>query len=157
MKKKTAREVFASYLTIALGTVVYAAGFQFFLYPNSIIVGGLSGIAMIINLLTDLPVGALTVVLNIPLFVVAWRYFGKHFIVGSLVGVLLSSLFIDLFALLKFSPTDDMLLACIIGGAVKGVGLGLYIVKTIINMHDGEITARSENGKYIEFCFEIPD
>lgn len=40
---------------------------------------------------------------------------------------------------------------------VKGVGLGLYIVKTIINMHDGEITARSENGKYIEFCFEIPD
>ena len=125
MKKKTAREIIASYLTIALGTVVYAAGFQFFLYPNSIIVGGLSGIAMIINLLTDLPVGALTVVLNIPLFVVAWRYFGKHFIVGSLVGVLLSSLFIDLFALLKFSPTDDMLLACIIGGAVKGVGLGM--------------------------------
>lgn len=40
---------------------------------------------------------------------------------------------------------------------VKGVGLGLYIVKTIINMHDGEITARSENGKFIEFCFEIPD
>ncbi|MGN1194196.1 MAG: ATP-binding protein [Acutalibacteraceae bacterium] len=40
---------------------------------------------------------------------------------------------------------------------IKGVGLGLYIVKTIINMHDGEITARSENGKYIEFCFEIPD
>ena len=74
MKKKTAREIIASYLTIALGTVVYAAGFQFFLYPNSIIVGGLSGIAMIINLLTDLPVGALTVVLNIPLFVVAWRY-----------------------------------------------------------------------------------
>ena len=40
---------------------------------------------------------------------------------------------------------------------VKGVGLGLYIVKTIVNMHNGEIIARSENGKYIEFCFEIPD
>lgn len=40
---------------------------------------------------------------------------------------------------------------------VKGVGLGLYIVKTIINMHDGEIKAHSENGKYIEFCFEIPN
>lgn len=40
---------------------------------------------------------------------------------------------------------------------VKGVGLGLYIVKTIINMHDGEITASSEEGKYTEFAFEIPN
>ena len=40
---------------------------------------------------------------------------------------------------------------------VKGVGLGLYIVKTIINMHDGDITASSEEGKYTEFAFEIPN
>lgn len=40
---------------------------------------------------------------------------------------------------------------------VKGVGLGLYIVKTIINMHDGEITASSVPGEYTEFAFEIPD
>ena len=38
----------------------------------------------------------------------------------------------------------------------KGVGLGLYIVKTIINMHDGEITASSKQGEYTEFAFEIP-
>lgn len=38
----------------------------------------------------------------------------------------------------------------------KGVGLGLYIVKTIINMHDGEITAGSSEGEYTEFAFEIP-
>ena len=38
----------------------------------------------------------------------------------------------------------------------KGVGLGLYIVKTIINMHDGEITAGSKSGEYTEFVFEIP-
>lgn len=38
----------------------------------------------------------------------------------------------------------------------KGVGLGLYIVKTIINMHDGEITAGSKSGEYTEFRFEIP-
>lgn len=39
---------------------------------------------------------------------------------------------------------------------VKGVGLGLYIVKTIVNMHDGEITASSVPGEYTEFAFEIP-
>lgn len=38
----------------------------------------------------------------------------------------------------------------------KGVGLGLYIVKTIINMHDGEISASSKQGEYTEFTFEIP-
>ncbi len=38
----------------------------------------------------------------------------------------------------------------------KGVGLGLYIVKTIINMHDGDITASSKSGEYTEFMFEIP-
>ena len=38
----------------------------------------------------------------------------------------------------------------------KGVGLGLYIVKTIINMHEGKITASSKQGEYTEFSFEIP-
>ena len=38
----------------------------------------------------------------------------------------------------------------------KGVGLGLYIVKTIVNMHEGEITASSKPGEYTEFSFEIP-
>ena len=40
---------------------------------------------------------------------------------------------------------------------VKGVGLGLYIVKTIINMHDGTIRATSKEGEYTEFSFELPD
>ena len=125
IKNKKIKAIAIKYLMIIVGSALFAAGFQFFLYPNSIIVGGVSGIAMIINLLTKLPVGLLTIVLNIPLFIIAWRYFGTDFIVGSLVGMLLSSVFVDLFALISISPTNDMLLACIIGGAVKGLGLGI--------------------------------
>ena len=125
IKNKKIKAITIKYLMIIVGSALFAAGFQFFLYPNSIIVGGVSGIAMIINLLTKLPVGLLTIVLNIPLFIIAWRYFGTGFIVSSLVGMLLSSVFVDLFALLSISPTNDMLLACIIGGAVKGLGLGI--------------------------------
>ena len=125
IKNKKIKAIAIKYLMIIVGSALFAAGFQFFLYPNSIIVGGVSGIAMIINLLTKLPVGLLTIVLNIPLFIIAWRYFGTGFIVSSLVGMLLSSVFVDLFALLSISPTNDMLLACIIGGAVKGLGLGI--------------------------------
>lgn len=125
MKAKKKSEIFIEYLVIIIGTALYAVGFQYFLYPNSIIVGGVSGIAMIINLLTELPVGLLTVILNIPLFIIAWKHFGTHFIVGSLVGMVLSSVFIDILAVYPVCATDDMLLACIIGGAIKGFGLGL--------------------------------
>lgn len=125
MKSSKTREIVIQYLLIAVGSAMFAAGFQFFLYPNSIIVGGVSGIAMIVNYLTNLPVGVMTIVLNIPLFIVAWRHFGTKFIVSSLVGMLLSSVFVDLFALVDYCPTKDMLLACIIGGAIKGFGLGL--------------------------------
>lgn len=124
MKTAKPSEYIIKYALIVVGAALYAAGFQFFLYPNSIIVGGVSGIAMIINYLADLPVGIMTIVLNIPLFIIAWKHFGTGFIIGSAVGMALSSVLIDIFALWQISPTDDMLLACIIGGAVKGLGLG---------------------------------
>lgn len=125
MNATSMREYVVKYALVALGSALFAAGFQFFLYPNSIIVGGVSGIAMIINYLTGLPVGIMTIVLNIPLFIIAWKHFGGKFIISSLVGMLLSSLLVDTMAVINYSPTDDMLLACLIGGAIKGFGLGI--------------------------------
>lgn len=125
MNATSMREYVVKYALVALGSALFAAGFQFFLYPNSIIVGGVSGIAMIINYLTGLPVGIMTIVLNIPLFIIAWKHFGGKFIISSLVGMLLSSVLVDVLAVVDYSPTDDMLLACLIGGAIKGLGLGL--------------------------------
>ena len=119
------KEYIVKYALVVLGSALFAAAFRFFLYPNSIIVGGVSGIAMIINYLIGLPVGIMTIVLNIPLFIIAWKHFGGKFIISSLVGMLLSSLLVDLLATLNYSPTGDMLLACIIGGAIKGFGLGI--------------------------------
>lgn len=113
------------YLVIVVGSIVYAVGFQFFMYPNSIVSGGVVGIAMIVNRLTDFPVGVLTIVLNLPLFVVGWKHFGLDFMVSSFVGMALSSAFVDIFALTNIVLTDDPMLACIIGGAIKGAGLGI--------------------------------
>ena len=59
------------YLLIAIGSAVGAVGFQFFMQPNSIVSGGLTGIAQIINRLTGAPVGVLSIVMNVPLFVIA--------------------------------------------------------------------------------------
>lgn len=147
MKAKKKSEIAIEYIAIVIGTALYAVGFQYFLYPNSIIVGGVSGIAMIINLLTSLPVGLLTVILNIPLFILAWKYFGTDFIVSSLVGMVLSSVFIDVLALHPINATEDMLLACFIGGAIKGFGLGLvYYVGATTGGSD--IVAKFARRKY---------
>lgn len=113
------------YLFVLIGSAIYAAGFEFFMFPNSIVSGGVTGIAMIINYFTALPVGVLTIVLNIPLFVFAWRSFGREFMLNSLIGMAVSSAFVDLFAVSGIVLTGDCMLASIIGGAIKGAGLGI--------------------------------
>ena len=114
-----------NYLVIAIGSAIYAVAFQFFLYPNNITSGGVVGTSMIINQLTGFPVGVMTILLNVPLFIVAWRHFGLDFMIGSLVGMGLSSVLVDLFAGFNLILTDDPMLAAVIGGVVKGMGLGM--------------------------------
>ena len=114
-----------NYLIVGIGSVIYAVGFQFFLYPNNITSGGVVGTSMIINQLTGFPVGVMTILLNVPLFIVAWRHFGLDFMIGSLVGMGLSSVLVDLFAGFNLILTDDPMLAAVIGGVVKGMGLGM--------------------------------
>ena len=124
MNKVTSRDI-KDVLLILAGCLVGAMAFSFLTFPNSIVSGGLTGIAQILNLLTGLPVGVTVIVMNIPLFLVAWRKFGVRFIVYSVIGMVGSSVFIDLFNSLHVVLTQDMLLASIFGGVMKGVGAGL--------------------------------
>ena len=124
MKHITERDV-KNVLLILAGCVVNAAAFAFLTYPNNIVSGGLTGIAQILNLLTGLPVGVMVMVMNVPLFAVAWKKFGLRFIVYSLIGMMGLSVFMDLFSALHIVLTEDMLLASIFGGVVRGLGAGM--------------------------------
>lgn len=124
MKKKLAENLLV-WGKIVVGSLLYAAGFQFFLYPNGITTGGVTGVAMIVNYLTRLPVGAMVLVLNIPLFLFSWKKFGLRFIILSLVGTALSSVAVDVLAKVPVEITHEPLLAAVYGGIVKGFGLGL--------------------------------
>lgn len=117
--------LFTAYLKITAGSALYAVGFSMFTYPNAIPTGGLTGVAMILNYLLNLPVGTLVIVMNIPLFLIAWKKYGLEFIIASLVGMLLSSLLVDLFDILRVTATAQPLLASLYGGLIKGFGLGL--------------------------------
>ena len=125
LNDKRISHLLRKYMIIIFGCVLYATGFQFFLYPNNITSGGVVGTAMIINQLTGLPVGVMTILLNVPLFLVAWRHFGLDFLVGSIAGMGLSSVLVDVFAGFGIIATDDPMLAAVIGGVIKGAGLGI--------------------------------
>jgi uncharacterized membrane-anchored protein YitT (DUF2179 family) len=111
---------------ILAGAIIDAAGISFLLYPNGIISGGIMGIAMILNKLLSTPIGLLTIVFNIPLFLVAWKTLGPKFLIGSLLGMALSSVILDLLNL--FPPvylTNNILMAGLFGGALSGLGQGI--------------------------------
>ena len=88
-------------LKITLGCALFGLGFNLFLAPNALNAGGLCGLAMTLVELTRFgSVGIITAVLNLPLFAIGGRKIGKHFFFGSLIGIGLSSLFLDLFTAL---------------------------------------------------------
>ena len=119
------RRQIVKYLLIVLGSVIYAIGFQYFMFPNNIVSGGVTGIAMILNHFTRWPVGMTVLVMNVPLFLIAWRHFGADYLIGSLVGTAISSICVDLFASTGIVATTDPMLGSIIGGVIKGAGLGM--------------------------------
>ncbi len=121
----TVRRLVSKYLLIVLGSVLYAIGFQCFCFPNHIVAGGITGIAMILNRFTQWPVGLMVLAMNVPLFLIAWRHFGVSYLVGSLVGTAVSSVCVDLIALTHIVATNDPMLGSIIGGVIKGAGMGI--------------------------------
>lgn len=113
------------YFLIVLGSFLFGFAFQAFLFPNNIVSGGLTGIAMILNTFTGWPIGLTVIVFNIPLFLIAWRHFGLDYLIGSLAGMAISSAFVDLFAATGIVLTNEPMLGSIIGGVIKGAGLGM--------------------------------
>lgn len=114
-------------LLIVIGCAVNGLAYALFLIPHHFVPGGVSGIAIIANYFAGLPVGALIVVLNAPIFLLGLRTLGKKYVLNSLVGMVLSSVFIDFFhEIIKVpSATDNTVLASIYGGVMLGVGLGI--------------------------------
>ena len=111
-----------------IGSTIFALGFAFFLQPNDMNAGGISGLAMVaVKLMGFGSVGTLSILINLPLFLLGGLKIGKRFFVGSLLGMVLSSVLIDAFAAIQF-PKTEPLLATIYGGMLCGVGLGIVFM-----------------------------
>lgn len=115
-------------LKVTLGTAIFSLGFDLFLTPHELNAGGLSGVAQIlVTLLGFGSVGIVTAIINLPLFIIGYKWIGKKFFWGSLFGMAMLSLTLELFSLLP-TPQVDPLLSTLYGGCTCGLGLGLVFV-----------------------------
>lgn len=112
-----------------LGVIIVAFAIKFFLAPNKIAAGGISGIAIILNnFFKDIPVGAFMFVMDIALFFVAFVILGRNFggislfASMSLAGI---TWILDYIFPYNAALTDDLLLATIFGTIISGVGMGI--------------------------------
>lgn len=125
---KNAGKIAVWVLRIILGTSLFALGFDLFLLPNDINVGGLSGLAMVlVHVLGVGSVGLVTTLINLPLFIIGGKKIGKTFFAGSLIGMLSLSVAIDAFAVLPV-PNIEPLIGALYGGVLCGVGAGIVFM-----------------------------
>lgn len=111
-----------------LGSTLFALGFAVFLQPNGMNSGGISGLAMVIvELLGSGSVGVISIIINLPLFLLGGIKIGKRFFFGSLLGMILSSVLIDAISVFPM-PQMEPLIAAIYGGVVCGLGLGIVFM-----------------------------
>ena len=111
-----------------LGSAVFSLGFSLFLQPHDMSAGGISGLALVFVEIFGLgSVGTISILINLPLFLLAGLKIGKRFFLGSLLGMVLSSVLIDSFAAISFTAPEP-LLAALYGGLICGLGLGMVFI-----------------------------
>lgn len=126
-EKNTVSETIQNYVFITIGAIIFAYGLEAFLVPNQVIDGGVVGISLILDeLIKPVPFSVFLVVLNIPFLFIGYKQIGKSFAFQSLYGIILASIFTELFH--NVDPiTNEPLLAAIFGGIILGIGVGTVL------------------------------
>ncbi|AJY77144.1 YitT family protein [Paenibacillus beijingensis] len=119
-------------IPVLFGCAVYAFGLQYFVLPNQLMEGGVTGIAILLNYALGLKLSIMTIVLNVPLFVLGLRVLGKYSMMMTIIGTVGLSLFLALFEkaiqlgwIVPFRTSQDYILAALYAGVTLGAGLGI--------------------------------
>ena len=119
-------KVFWNLLFIFIGTVIIAAAIKGILIPNQFLAGGIPGVAVLIHFMfPKVPVGLIFFVLNVPTFIIGWKFVGRRFFLYSLAGMSIFSVVL-LWPYLVI-PIHDMILCALTAGIMIGVGSGIVL------------------------------
>ena len=116
-------------LAVVVGNLLYALSVKVFLLPTGLITGGTTGLAMVVEPLTGLPVSAFVLVFNVLMLLLGWWLLGRAFALTTVVSSLLYPAFLEMFNLLlgDFVLTEELLLNTIFFGLGIGISLGMII------------------------------
>lgn len=84
-------EFLKKYISIIIGSLVFAAGLEFFLIPNNILDGGVIGVSIIARHYLGLPLGIFILIFNIPFLYLGYKQIGKGFAIASIFGIVVLS------------------------------------------------------------------
>ncbi|MCR5231002.1 MAG: YitT family protein [Solobacterium sp.] len=129
-------KTFKQYSELTAGSILLSLGIYLFINPCGINFGGVIGLAQIIkhfiSLFFTLPentdiMGIINLLINIPLFVLAFRIMNTQFCIRTMISILIQTLILSLLPPLKQPVTPDILLNCIFGAMICGTGVGLAL------------------------------
>lgn len=147
---------------IVLGSLVSALGINLFISNAQLLSGGVSGISLIIQYLFKFPAGYSVLLLNIPLLILSYKFLNNRFTILSFIGIISFSLCLILTAPLKeFINTDDILILCLYGGVLNGIGIGIVFSNHGsaggVNIISALIKVKHDNFKIgqISFCINL--
>lgn len=149
VKKKTLKEMIkeliAKYTVLTIGAFIVAFAIEGFMLPNNIIDGGVIGISMMLNYITNINLGLIIFCLNIPFIFLALTRFGKMFVMQTFYAVTILSIATNIFE--HHTVTNDLFLAPIFGGIILGLGVGL-ILKNHASLDGTEILSMRLSKKF---------
>ena len=116
-----------SILTIIFGAAIYAFGLTYFVVPHHLFEGGATGITLITYYLFNIPISVMNLIINIPLFFLAWKIFGAKTLYSSLLGTISLSIWLAIFEKipLSFNLEGDLVIVALVAGVLLGLGLGI--------------------------------
>lgn len=142
-KVNTALEdnIILRYFVIIMGMTINCIGVNGFLRPAHLLSGGVAGASAAVNYLTDINMGVLTFVINIPIFIIGFIYLEKEFCITSLINMIIFSILLGITQNIgHLIPVKDILLQSVYGGILSGIGTGI-VFKTKTSQGGTDIIA----------------
>jgi uncharacterized membrane-anchored protein YitT (DUF2179 family) len=126
LSKETLKHVGWNLGLIIVGCTICGVGINGILIPREFVSGGVTGLALVIHYLAPrFDIGVLDFLLNVPLFVLGWKFVGRRFFLWSVVGMLIFTAVIQWVHVPI--PVNDKLLSALLAGIVMGAGSGIIL------------------------------